>query len=105
MISVIKLEGVNNQIFNVAPSAITMFTKATPHLCRQLCGDASVCEDDASIVLVGGLPLQVKNSCDSIFKALADLKKAQEKEVINFRKKLDKEEWETLEEDEDDDEF
>lgn len=102
MIPLIKLEGVNSQIFNITPTAITFFTKATPHLCKQLCGDASVCEDGASIIIVGGLPLQVKNSCGSITKALIDLRKAQEKEIIAFRKKLDKEDWEPQEGDDDD---
>lgn len=100
MIGLIKLTSVDNQAFFINPIQITMFTESTPEFCGALCGNPNSCVKGATTMLVGSLPLQLKDTPKDIISALIRLRDQQHQVAINLMKDRSKEDWQREDDDE-----
>jgi hypothetical protein len=104
MVGLIKLTSVGNDPFFINPLHITFFTPSTPELCNSICGNADACVPGATTMLIGSLPLQMKDSPKEIISALIRLRDAQNNAAIKLLKDRTKEDWQSDTDMEEDDE-
>lgn len=101
MIGLLRLTPVKGKPINFNPTHITLFGETTPFLVKSINVDADVYEGTTTIV-VGSMFYQVKESEDEIVKAITRLRKKQEFLLKEFRKEIDREDWQSDNETEDD---
>ena len=100
MIGLIRLTGPDGSHFFLNPGMITFFAPNSTSLCESLGIHPERSTGRGSVILIGGIPIQVQEVPNAIINALTRLRKKAEDNLLDVRKRADREPWE--EDDEDD---
>lgn len=93
MIGLIKLIGVDDNSYYINPMGISLFANSSPDLCRALGADPRAHIPGCSVIVVNGLPLQVRDNPQEIVSSLTRLKRKQEDSLLELKKRVDRDEW------------
>jgi hypothetical protein len=92
-LSIPSVPGGKDQPCYINPMMLTFFTPSTESFVAGIGGNPEAVIPGATVILIGGLPLQVRESHKDIISAIVRLRDQAEDHILGFKKKLEKEDW------------
>lgn len=101
MIGIIRATGIDGQVYRINVSFVSLYTPSTPELCYSLSGNKNAYHEGATIIVAGGMPIQVLEDCEYLDGQLEVLRRENEDRALQLGKEFEKDSWPIPEEEED----